>query len=414
MFRYILLSLLLTFQLSVAKGQHEADNWICGGHDTYIKFSTGNPVLYTPPPGICGLWEQAYCDFFFTGYCASSISDSQGNLKLYTNGEVVWNSNLDTIFDYGTNLEWNRHSSQSLLVPKPGNSSRYFFFNTPYLLTNEGVKYLEFDVTLNNGSGGLVAPSTTLMNPSCQKVTATYHANVRDIWVLVHEWNSNVFQAYLLTESGINSNSAISQIGTIHQEPIPPNPYGVDSGSGGEMKFSTSGNKVVLAIRGLDRVEVFDFNNETGLLTNPWSLEIESPNSIEFSHDGTLIYIGTDGHWSSLDTASVYQCDLLAGDSLAIVNSLVPVTASNISENWLQLGPDDNLYYVQTFNNDDLSAFTSPNSSGVSCGLYTSYLTIPGTYCGGNLRTLPNLFRPFLDRNILFSNKCLGDTCMLN
>ena len=58
----------------------------------------------------------------------ATISDSKGNLLLYTDGTSVWNK-LHQVMDNGTGLFGNVSSTQSsMVVPKPGSPSIYYIF----------------------------------------------------------------------------------------------------------------------------------------------------------------------------------------------------------------------------------------------------------------------------------------------
>ena len=397
--------------------------------DYYLKFNSGNPqfLIPTPPPVDCPSWTQAYCDFFNSDLCGSSISDKDGYLLLYSNGDVIFNSAFDTLLILNTQIYGNEQSSQCMFIKRPGFNSRYYLFTTPFVITNAGVRYTEIDLSLNNGLGGALLPyNNTLHSPACQKVTGVYHANGKDIWVMIHEYNSNAFYAYLVTESGIDSIPVISYVGSLHQDP----PYWTgdlqNHGSAGEMKFSPNGKKLALAVKGLDFFEVFDFDNETGIVSNPISLSIEGPESVEFSPDGSLVYLGLVCQFNNaLDTSSIYQVNLLAGDSSSIVNSLSWIAGGlggfpnqYALHHYMQLGPDGIIYNVPTIidgnNTDGLSLIPFPNVVGSNCGWLFDAIMPPPYYGAGNMQQLPNFFRSWLDRNIVFDGQCLGDTTMIH
>jgi len=401
--------------------QKEANNWIIS-IDNYMSFNSGSPEMITPPPpSWCSGWSSSTCNFFFTWRCCSSISDADGNLLLYTNGERIFTAALDTVFT-GQFMHGNQQSSQCLIIPRPYYPNRYYVITTAYAVTMMGARYYEIDMTYSNGLGGIVYPSDLiLLTPSCQKVTAVYHANGKDIWLMVHEYDSNAFHAFLVTQAGITQNAVISSIGIIHTEPIPPNPYSSDHGSAGEMKFSTNGKKVAVAILGLDLFEVFDFDNETGIVSNPFSFFVENAASVEFSPDGTLAYIGNTREANyNLDTAKLYQVNMLAGDSNAIINSFLCISNSNYNAyiNYLQLAPDGKIYnscaLLPPTNDDYMSIIQSPNTTGIACNLDSYAFMVPNSYCGsGFVDALPNFFRSYLDKNIIFENTCYGDTTLI-
>ncbi|MBT3209422.1 MAG: hypothetical protein HN347_13825, partial [Bacteroidetes bacterium] len=375
----LLFCLIYIFPLNgIAQG--ETNNWILGGVDFFISINNGEPSLITPPvvtgSPVGGIPPVPYHYFYFSSICCSSISDAEGNLLMYSNGELIWNAAFDTML-YGTNLYGNFESSQCLFIPHPGYENRYYFFTTPYYFTSIGVRYSEIDLNLDNGLGGLISSNNLLLSPACQKVSAVYHANGKDIWLMVHQWNSNAFYAYLITKNGINPNPIISNVGTVHQEPIPP-PSMYHSASAGDLKFSTNGKRLAVAIEGLDLFEIFDFDNTNGIVSNPISIYGKWAQSVEFSPDGTIIYLGdTDSGFAPDNFSEIFQIDLLAGSQSQIINSKVIINSDTIAFNspngplysymhLLQLAPNGKIYIVASYNENFLSCINFPNAL-VSC-----------------------------------------------
>jgi hypothetical protein len=88
------------------------------------------------------------------------------------------------------------------------------------------------------------------------------------------------------------------------------------------MKVSPDGSQCALAIKGINIVEIFDFDNATGKLSNPISLSFPGGSlvyGIEFSSNGSLLYISSGG------TKKIYQYNLMAGSNEAIAASGIVV-----------------------------------------------------------------------------------------
>ena len=425
MIRHLVIIVILLHIPAYLFSQGESNNWLIT-HDRYISFNSGSPEFVLPPPGECGSWTSGTCHIFLSDQSSSSISDIDGNLLLYSNGDVIFNKAFDTLLILNSQLLGNEQSSQCMFIKRPGFNSRYYLFTTPFIMHNAGVRYTEIDLSLNNGLGGALLPYiNTLHSPACQKVTGVYHANGKDIWVMVHEYNSNAFCAYLVTEAGIDTVPVVSNVGTIHQEPIPPNPNMQDKSSAGEMKFSTNGKRLAVAIRGLDIFEFFDFDNETGVVSNPVSFSLESAESVEFSPDGTIGYIGNGYQYSTVgltDTSKIFQINLLAGDSTDIVNSIWRISIDTISERtgqgFLQMGPDNKIYAslidIPSASDRYISVIESPNIAGTGCNYIYNHILLDAIIGGNIIQLLPNFFRSWLDRNIVFSGQCLGDTTIIH
>ncbi|MBT3209022.1 MAG: T9SS type A sorting domain-containing protein [Bacteroidetes bacterium] len=406
--------IILWYPLSLLS-QGEANNWITTTNH-YVCFNSGYPEFLIPPPSYptgCGGWNTGTgCHFFFSFRSCSSISDAEGNLLLCGNGEVIFNAAFDTVI---SSLYGNINSNQCVFVPKPGKRNRYYFFTTPYVYSSVGVRYSEIDVSLNGGLGGIISINNLLLNPACQKVTAVYSSNGKEVWLLLHEYQSNAFYAYLITEEGISSNPVISNVGTIHQPPVPPSSNPQLNGSGGEMKFSANGKRLAVAIRGLGLVELFDFNTEIGIVSNPLTITLQNAASVEFSSDGTLLYISNDFNYQlAIDTSEIYQFDLLSGNQSNILNSMTKLSSFvHNTMSYLQLAPDGKIYNTNWHYPDNLSVIQNPNKTGFSCNWDFNAISNPPLYCGGNHRSLPNFFRSYLDKNILFDNLCFGDTTLI-
>ena len=296
---------------STTHAQNQTNHWLfCGSY--HLDFGSGYPEIVPE--------TYTFYQYHLSAYPTSVMSDENGNLLFYTNSKKIWIANHDTMMNAG-DLIGEASVSQTIIVPRPNYSNRYYVFTPGYLVgpaPSSYFRYTEVDMELNNGLGAALnfPNSTEIYSPATGKVTAVSHRNGLDIWVLSHQYNSNAFRAYLITEDGLNLQPIISNCGASHTEPIPGN--GLWNGVGkGEMKFSTDGKRIAYASKGLNLVEVFDFNNETGIVSNPVSIPIPNPFSVEFSPDGTLLYIGQEHNNDSVTNweQSVYQVDLLAGSN---------------------------------------------------------------------------------------------------
>ena len=395
--------------------QLEASNWITGKIDMWIIMNDSGPVAYSPPGN-----TDLVIDFFeSSGFC-SSVSDAEGNLLLYTNGDMIGNSDL--LFPAGNIMGLQLGSS--LIVPKPGNNNRFYILATTFPHFNQSgypMSWKEFDITFFNGQGG-TASSGSLGNGIIRKLSATYHANGRDIWILSHEWGNNAFKAWLLTDQGITPNPVVSHIGSVQQDTVTVDPC--NSAAWGKIRFSPGGNYVAMSSVGLDLVEVFKFDKQTGTLSDSLALSIDRPFSIEFSSNGTYLYfaqyfkcyyIGCNAPY--VDSIPVYQANILSGNQTAFINSSISV--SHTSQHVLthqgpciQLAHNGKIYYTPTMNH--LSVINEPNKQGAESDWEDLAYIFPSGYPGnGPIQQFPNFFIPYLDFNIRFENQCFGDTSMI-
>ena len=334
--------------------QKEGNIWYFGQY-AGLDFHNGAPVELTNGA-------------LYTFEGCSSVSDTSGNILFYTNGITVWNRN-HVPMPNGTGLTGNLTSTQSaIIIKQPGTQNIYYVFSlfTDYC-------YSIVDMTLDNGFGDITAAKNVVImsNVNSEKQCATHHANGTDIWITMNSVNS--FYSYLLTSAGLNPIPVISTVGTA-------------SGYGpGQMQFSPLGNKIVFGfvclVAGTPDVELFDFDNITGVVSN----NIDIPNGywqcygVEFSPDNSKLY--TTGN--SATESKIYQYDLNAGSPTAIIASQVEVAASlvsNLTITGLQIGPDLKIYVCRK-DLHYLAVINYPDSSGIVCNYVDSAVYLGAGIC---------------------------------
>jgi gliding motility-associated-like protein len=245
---------------------------------------------------------------------------------------------------------------------------------------------------LNGGTGDVVFSSknTLLLKPSTEKLTATKHANGCDTWVLVHGWESNTFYAYLVTAEGISAPVKTS-IGYHH---------GGDNEAGiGNMKFSSNGSRLAVALWKNYKVELFNFDNSTGTVSNSILMDFENvpidplgifkkdfpPYGVEFSPDNTRLYIGFPFPLFSY-VGRLNQYDLNFWPNGAdIKNSEYRVALSVIGIFGVQAGPDGKIYVVDASNKDHLAIVHNPDVMGGGCNYVKNGVDLQGRKTKANL-----------------------------
>ena len=316
----VLINVLLISPELVA--QKEGNIWYFG-NKAGLDFNSGTPVALLNGT----LSTREGC---------SAISDNVGNLLFYTDGDTVWNANHIPMPN-GFGLMGHPSSTQTaLIVQKPNSMNDYYIFTTPSQVSedgNWGFRYSIVDMTLDGGLGDIANKNVLLHDSVTEKLTAVRHANGCDVWVITHEWDSDRFLVYLVDESSINPAPVISNIGVIYT--------GASNRAIGQLKASPDGSKLALAVTNINQFQLFDFDNVTGLVSNPVtftppSFSGEYSYGVEFSPDGTKLY-GSTGQ-----LPGIYQWNLLAGSSTDIINSetLIGGSDPNSFMGALQLGPD--------------------------------------------------------------------------
>src|SRR5699024_10092830 len=128
----------------------------------------------------------------------------------------------------------------------------------------------------------------------------------KDTWVVAHPWDSTCFTAFLITDSMVHK-PVVSLTGP--EAPLPFNNIR------GNIAASPDG-KTIAAASSNAVVEVYDFNNNTGILRNfrGISLTKEGITSLCFSPDNTKLYFAVVDYKGCENYSKIYQADLTAPD----------------------------------------------------------------------------------------------------
>lgn len=382
------LPLLILFALTTTIfAQKEANIWYFG-HHAGLDFNSGEPVALTD--GVMNTDEG----------CAS-IADANGALLFYTDGTFVWNRNHIQMPN-GSGLFGHKSSTQSgVIVPKPGSLNIYYVFTVDYTANSGGIAYSEVDMNLEGGLGDVNGvKNIQLITPACEKITAVLHENKQDIWVIGHAWNSSNYMAWLVSTTGVETNPVISTVGSYTGLVGTSNFNTI-----GYLKASAEGDRIAAAHwYDLNRVEIFDFNNTTGQLSNPITLAGFTGSGcygVEFAPSEPILYV-TERTYNGY----LYQYDLSSDNAATINNSRIILDSFVGRWGALQLGPDGKMY-VSKRNSAYLSVINNPDVLGVGC----SYVD-EGIYLNGKISWigLPSFIQSyFVLANFSFEGLCSGN-----
>lgn len=348
--KQVLIIVLFSFFCTLSFGQSKIfNNWHFGEHAS-ISFNTD------PPTALYGSLINS------VESCAS-ISDDNGVLLFYTDGIYVYNKN-HVIMPNGFGLLGHNSSTQgAFIVPYPKHPNLYYLFTTDA----EGfgvfggcdcLSYSIIDMSLSGGLGDVTAKNTFLYSSITEKMTG-YFVNDTTTWLVAHEFGSNKFLSFKITQAGIITTPIVSAVGSTH--------CCYSSNTRGQMKLSKDGTKLGYCIILNGKVELLNFNKSLGILSNPVSFILQYPNpyGFEFSPNCNYIYLSTDFYHNS----RILQFDITSWDSLIIKNSQKEIynNSNNATEyGQLQLGPDDKIYISETWE-QKLSLISNPNLLGVAC-----------------------------------------------
>lgn len=354
--------LLLLFSPLLLLGQGEYNQWRFG-YGSGLDFNSGFPIVV----------ESS----IQSSESAASVSDCSGQLLFYTDGETVWSSN-NSIMDGGFDLRGvggaYPSSQGAIIVKRPNSSSIYYIFTASDIY---GLNYSVVNMATNGGQGKVIQKNIKLSGSLTQKLGVTYHQNQEDIWVVTHYENSNIYETFLVTQTGISPTSVKSAVGPTF------------TSSHGDIKFNQQGTKVGAVVQDQNLISLADFNNVTGQVSNSYGIigQYNSPHGCDFSPSGSKFYVTAWGL-----NGGVIQFQVSSNNS-----STLSLNAENISGNFkpngsLQLAPDGKIYIAH---DPDFWSFGSylgvinfPENTGAATGFNKN-----GIYLGssGSSWELPNV-----------------------
>jgi gliding motility-associated-like protein len=376
--------LLLGFIYTTYIFGHTINNQWYFGNNAALNFNSGSPVSI---PGNAMVSVEG---------CAS-VSDSSGNLLFYTNGLQVWNAN-NQVMPNGNGLLAGPNTSSvngAVIVPQPYTPNIYYIFTTDELSGPSGLRYSIVDMNLNGGLGDVTAQKNILLyTPSSEKICVAPSADGCSLWVITHGTNNNRFSVFNITANGLNANPVVSNVGSVSQ-------------AMGQMKVSPQYNKIAMANFEDLNVELYDFNNSTGIVSNPIQITtFQEPYGIEFSPDGSRLYY-------TLEMAGALVQLTLTNPTQAAISAsafLIAVTpAINQQMGGLQLAPDNKIY-ASIVSEQYVAVINQPNLPGNACNYVENGVILNTGSCLINLpaqvvKIEPGLFQ--LADGIKYTDTCV-------
>ncbi len=380
-----------------SNAQKEASNWYFGDN-AGVNFNLGTDTVSAVSNGQLATEEGC-----------TSISDSDGNLLLYTDGRTVYNANHG-VMPNGTGLKGDASSTQSaIIIPKPNDPNIYYIFtvDSPSLDNIDyGFNYYEVNMTLDGGLGDVTSNNgVNLLPNTSEKLSAVLKdCNTNNIWVITFAANNggennNTFYAYEVTSAGVNTTPVESTFNININEPR------------GYLKFSPDGTKLACANIAKPML-LLDFDLVTGIASNLISFtpNLTSPSGnlqqaygVEFSPNNELLYVstffttGNNINDPNSQYGALLQYNLLAPN---ILGSQLVLDERQTYRGGLQLGPDGRLYRAMSDSYSDgasfLSVVNNPNQLGLGCNYQHNAITLSANSRQG----LPPFITSFFSENI--------------
>jgi hypothetical protein len=162
--------------------------------------------------------EWNFFDFYLTQVV---MSDSSGNLAFYFNGIDVWNAQHQLMENgewlntgwYAENWkEYGYPLTQGAIgLPFPGQPNQYLLFgtriNSPMILIFiwTPLYYSVIAMSSNSTLGEVVEKQVLVLSDTLDlgRITATKHANGRDWWITVAEYDRVAYYTFLLDPNGL-------------------------------------------------------------------------------------------------------------------------------------------------------------------------------------------------------------------
>jgi hypothetical protein len=214
--------------------------------------------------------------------CATYES-SVSSLILYSNGSKIWSS-TGQVINNGANLYGSINSCQSALFYLPPQTDTLYTFTTDDYLGSKGLCYNK--IPTRSSPLAVVEKNESLLIDATERMTLTMHCDMKSMWLITHQRNIDAFYAFKINNEGEISAPVISHVGSIHG--------GNAMNAKGCMRVSLEGGKLALAKNADGVVELFNFDNRTGIVYDPIMISgIPNAYGVEFDRTGRMLYVST-------------------------------------------------------------------------------------------------------------------------
>jgi len=340
----------------------------------------------------------------------SSISDDEGILIAYTDGCSVANKNHKLMpngdslnfnqpfYDFYLNCESGYPGGYNIMIlPDPENNSNHYIIHDEISieidsaagaiqLPHEKLSYSYIDINEDNGLGDITEKNIRFFKSrtTMSHLTAISHSNKVDWWIVKPAFGGEKYYKILLDENGFSKIDSQYIGPRFITETDIINPTGV-----GSSKFSTDGNRLAYFSL-VDGLHIYDFDRETGALSNHKSLDWAPLNSqningdIEFSPSGEFLYI--------CNRESLFQVDLKEedlSDGLVKIDDFDDDKSGGLFD-YMALGPDCKIYVRQIGAFQfDFSSINFPDNKGQDCDFRQGNVIMPYPPNLGNFPHFP-------------------------
>ena len=372
-----------------ALSQNRMANWVFGD-SMIVQFTPSGPVLSGERSSM-----RAY-------ESAASISNSSGELVLYSNGVGLWNRNHTPLLgSEGISTLWFETGSPTtggtLFIPASGDTTDKIYWLLTIDFIDRNLKLSEVNLDLGAGIGGINPDRKNIVlipeNLSDQLV-AVRHGNGLDWWIVCRLGypSSSNYCSVLLTSDGILGESY-----NIWDAKV-------TAGAQGEIAISPDGNFLAFASGKKSSpaiLSLYDFNRCDGSITFMDTILFRDANKglygVAFSNSGDFIYCSTFSSGKDI----IYQVsrheETLSALELMRMSSPGTLAVGNTNGQF-ELGPDRKVYFTRRLVEglpgivtyaQYLGVIHQPDEYGVACQLDTFGFYLGG-YVNNHTYSLPN------------------------
>jgi hypothetical protein len=350
---------LLSLFLCCSLFSQRANQWLFG-FGAGLSFNGGTPTLRYN--GSISNYDNS-----------SAVSDLNGNLLFYTDGQKVWDKNNNPMPN-GTGLIGNTTAGQcALIVPFPNQAKKYIVFHVTEFANPGYLNYSVVDMSLNGGLGDVIPTqkNVSLGSGWTEKLCAIYNPFGNYYWVLTHKWGNSDFVAFKVDANGVATNSIVTSIGSSHT----CGSVGGVHDAMGQLTISSDGSKVANALTCSGTFEVFSFNIQNGSLSNSISIVANGasePWATAFSANSNLLYL------SGIFGDYLYQVNLGNFTAPAVNASLTKLhgnSSTGYAFGYMERGPDDKIYIARP-NQNFLAAINAPNNVGLAANFSPTQINL--------------------------------------
>lgn len=327
--------------------------------------------------------------------CGIASNPVTGAVLFYTDAVNVYDAN-DLQMPNGNGLNGGTSCAEKgTIVQMPDSCFTYYIFSNSANSPSSGsISYSIVDMRLS-GNGTSTSPkgdvivsskNTLVMDTSTECYTIVPNMVGHNYWLIAPVNGTSRIKVFTISASGISYSNSFNT--------------GIVFNSSMAIKYSNSSHKIAYTcVVENTPALLMDFNPTLGIITNA----VIIPNTpvggclnvyngwhdVEFSPDGTKLYLSKYRMYSPAGAGRIYQYDLNLPSSPAIVVFNNPSSDINKTVTGMQTGPDGKIYFIyyNTTTNDDrlIGAINNPNIAGVVCNVSPAVLDL-GVIQSGNSR----------------------------